>query len=264
VRVVIEKSPEAVYKTAAAWIAELIRSKPNCVLGLATGRTMVPFYAELVRLHEEGLRLQDVVTFNLDEYVGVAPEDPRSFSYFMHQHLVSRTDLAADCVYLPVGSVENLFAEADDYETRIKDAGGIDLQLLGLGRNGHLGFNEPGSSLRSLTRVKALTSDTLVANEQDLPDLGSGRPDAAITMGLGTILDARRCFLLALGESKADAVAAMIEGSVTAHVPASALQLHRQVTVLLDSGAASALHDQDYYLRAEKMQRKLEGRTGPG
>ncbi len=260
-RVVIEETAEAVYRTAASWIAQLIRSQPASVLGLATGRTMVPFYAELVRLHrEEGLTLAEVVTFNLDEYVGVAPEDPRSFHQFMQENLVTATDLPPDSVHLPNGLAEDLFAEADHYESLIWEAGGIDLQLLGLGKNGHLGFNEPGSSLRSLTRVKALTRDTLLANERDLPELGSGHPEAAITMGLGTILDARRCFLLALDESKADAVAAMIEGPVAAHLPASALQMHRQVTVILDAAAASKLHDQDYYLRAEAMQRKLEGR----
>jgi glucosamine-6-phosphate deaminase len=259
---VIEETPEAVYRTAASWMAELIRSQPACVLGLATGRTMVPLYAELVRLHrEEDLALVEVTTFNLDEYVGVAHQDPRSFHHFMHEHLVSPTDLRSESVHLPDGFAEDLFAEADRYESLIREAGGIDLQLLGLGKNGHLGFNEPGSSLTSLTRVKALTRDTLHANEQDLPDLGSGRLEVAITMGLGTILAARRCFLLALGASKADAVAAMIEGPVAAHLPASTLQMHRQVTVILDAAAAAKLADQDYYLRAEALQRKLEGRV---
>jgi len=265
VRVVIEENAEAVYRTAASWMAELIRSQPASVLGLATGHTMVPFYAELVRLHrEEGLTLAEITTFNLDEYVGVANEDPRSFHHFMHEHLVSLTDLPTESVHLPNGFAEDLFAEADRYESLIEEAGGIDLQLLGLGKNGHLGFNEPGSSLKSLTRVKALTQETLLANEEDLPDLGSGRPETAITMGLGTILGARRCFLLALGESKADAVVAMIEGPVAAHLPASTLQMHRQATVFLDAAAASRLQDQDYYLRAEAMQRKLEGRSTRG
>lgn len=261
-RVVIEPTAKAVSRNAAGRLAALVRSRPDCVLGLATGQTMVEVYRELVRRHrEDGLSLGGVKTFNLDEYVGVAPEDPRSFHHFMLRHLVAPTDLRPEAAHVPDGHASDLFAEAERYEGAIAEAGGLDLQLLGLGRNGHLGFNEPGSSLKSLTRVKALTRETLEANREDLgaEQHAPPSPNAAITMGLGTILSARACILLALGEAKADAVVAMIEGPVTARLPASALQMHRDVVVLLDEPAASKLANREYYLRAEELQRQLEG-----
>jgi len=259
VRVVIKSNTAAVYAEAARRLACFAAARPNCVLGLATGATMEPVYAELARLHVEGgLSLQRATSFNLDEYVGVSPQAPHSFAAFMQRHLVERTDIDPAAVHLPDGLADNPVDEALRYEQAIADAGGIDLQLLGVGRNGHVGFNEPGSSLGSRSRVKMLTSETLAANQHTLPDASETRPRAAITMGLGTILAARTCVVVAVGLAKADAVAAMIEGPLTAMIPASALQLHADVTAIIDDEAAAQLTRRDYYMQAEVLQRELE------
>lgn len=263
VRVVIKPNAAAVHAEAARHLACFAAVRPNCVLGLATGATMEPVYAELARLHIEGsLSLQRATSFNLDEYVGVGPQAPHSFSVFMQRHLVERTDIDPAAVHLPNGLADDPADEALRYEQAIADAGGIDLQLLGVGRNGHIGFNEPGSSLGSLSRVKTLTTETLAANQHTLPDASETRPRAAITMGLATILAARSCVAVAVGPAKADAVAAMIEGPLTAMIPASVLQLHAAVTVIIDDEAAAQLTRRDYYMQAEELQRELEA-PGP-
>ncbi len=169
---------------------------------------------------------------------------------------------ASATVRAPDGAAPDIFAEAERYESAIREAGGVDLQLLGLGQNGHIGFNEPGSSLGSGTRAKALTEETLRANQDDLPALDGHRPQAAITVGLGTILAAPSCLLLAVGSAKAPAVAAMIEGPVTARVPASVLQQHPNATVVLDASAAAELEAREYYEHAERLQRQLEDGGG--
>jgi glucosamine-6-phosphate deaminase len=259
VRIVIESSAQAAEERIARIVADAIRWNPSCVLGLAAGRTVEPVYARLAAIHrEEGLSLRTVTTFNLDEYVGATHDDSWSFHRFVAEHLVEPTDLPASSVHAPEGNAADLFAEAQRYEEAIQRAGGIDLQLLGLGQNGHIGFNEPGSSLASPTRAKALTEETLRANQADLAASGSTAPQAAITMGLGTILAARACLLLAVGSAKANAVAAMVEGPVTARVPASVLQQHPRATVVLDAAAAAQLEARDYYERAERLQRQLE------
>lgn len=260
-RVVIETEPGEAAGRVAGIVADALRSNPRCVLGLAAGRTMEPVYAKLVESHErEGVSFRDVIAFNLDEYIGAAPSDEWSFQSFTFRHLVEPTDLPRSSLHVPSGAAEDVFEEARRYEETIRNSGGIDLQLLGLGRNGHLGFNEPGSSLGSRTRAKALTEATLRANRDELPKLGDAAPQAAITMGLGTILSARSCLLLATGLAKASAVAAMIEGPVTSRVPASVLQHHPEATVVLDAAAAERLEGRQYYQRAEQLQRQLERR----
>lgn len=255
-RVVIEASAEAAADCVARRLAAAIRARPDCVLGIATGRTMMPVYAKLAALcKQEDLSLARVSSFNLDEYIGVAAGESVSFRSYTLRHLAAATDLPAASVHAPDGAAADVFAEAERYEQAIREAGGIDLQLLGLGRNGHIGFNEPGSSLASRTRVKALSEQTLRANRADL---GSPAPNAAITVGLGTILSARSCLLLAVGTAKSAAVAAMVEGPVTARVPASVLQHHPSATVLLDPGAAADLQAREYYESAERIQRRLE------
>ena len=254
-RVVIEPTAE-LYRLAARRVAEQVRAKPTSVLGLATGRTMLPLYDELARLHAaEGLSFARVTSFNLDEYVGVAPGEPGSFRHFMQVHLLERTDLPARSLHLPDGTARDPAAAARGYEAAIRAAGGIDLQLLGLGANAHLGLNEPGSSLASRTRVKALAEETRAANRGALP----GRVRMAITVGLGTILDARACLLIATGAAKAGAVAAALEGPLTASAPASVLQLHPHVFAYVDEAAAAGLVRRRYYLEAEALQRRLEG-----
>ena len=258
-RVVIESSAQAAADRAARSLADSVRSNPHCVLGLATGRTVEPVYARLAALHrDQGLSLRSVTAFNLDEYVGASRDDAWSFYRFAFRHLVEPTDLPAASLHVPDGAAPDIFAEAERYDAAIREAGGIDLQLLGLGQNGHIGFNEPGSSLGSATRAKALTEETLRANQADLPGLGRDLPEAAITVGLGTILSARSCLLLAVGAAKAGAVAALVEGPVTARVPASVLQHHPNATVVLDAAGAAGLEARQYYEHAERLQRRLE------
>ena len=257
-RVVIEPAA-TLYRLAARRIAQALRAKPACVLGLAAGRTMIPLYDELVRLHEtEGLSFATASAFTLDEYVGVAPDQPGSFGRFLHEQLAARTDLRAGALHLPDVSRPDLAEAARAYEAEIRAAGGIDLQLLGLGVNGHLGFNEPGSSLGSRTRVKTLSEETLAANRAELPSVTRER-HLAITLGLGTILEARACLWIATGAAKTAAVAAAIEGPVTASAPASVLQLHPEVTAYVDEAAAEGLARRRYYVEAEALQRRLEG-----
>ena len=258
-RVVIESSAQAAADRVAQTLADSVRSNPHCVLGLATGRTVEPVYARLAALHrDQGLSLRSVTAFNLDEYVGASRDDAWSFYRFTFRHLVEPTDLPAASLHVPDGAAPDIFAEAERYDATIREAGGIDLQLLGLGQNGHIGFNEPGSSLGSATRAKALTEETLRANQADLPGLGRDLPEAAITVGLGTILSARSCLLLAVGAAKAGAVAALVEGPVTARVPASVLQHHPNATVVLDAAGAAGLEARQYYEHAERLQRRLE------
>jgi glucosamine-6-phosphate deaminase len=256
-RVVIEPEGELI-RLAARRIARAIQAKPRCVLGLATGRTMVPLYDELVRLHRsEGLSFAAVTAFNLDEYVGVAGDEPGSLRRFMREQLEGRTDLRAEALRLPDGASPDPQGAARAYEAAIRAAGGIDLQLLGLGVNAHLGFNEPGSSLSSRTRVKTLSDETLAANHGELPAAARERR-LAITLGLGNVLEARACVLLATGPAKAGAVAATIEGPLTASAPASVLQLHPDVIAYVDEAAAAGLVRGRYYRDAEMRERALE------
>jgi glucosamine-6-phosphate deaminase len=195
---------------------------------------------------EERLDFSLCRTFNLDEYVGLSPEDARSYRYYMNQRLFSLVNLDQRNTHLPHGLAANLEAESREYEQKIKRCGGIDLQLLGLGQAGHIGFNEPLSALHSRTRVKALSPVTI---EQNAPFFGGAAnvPRRAITMGVGTILECGRCLLLATGPSKAEVIAKAVEGPITSMISATALQLHARCTVVLDEAAASKLQAADYY-----------------
>lgn len=208
---------------------------------------MDPVYAALIAAARDGQVAFDRATmFNLDEYVGVPPDHPRSYEHYMRTHFFDALNLPDRTWRLPRGDAPDPAAEAEAYEARIAEAGGIDLQLLGIGANGHIGFNEPSSSLSSRTRVKTLHRRTRDDNARFFgPD--EVVPTTAITMGIATILDSRHALLLATGAAKAQAVAAMIEGPVSARCPASALQLHRHATVVLDEDAAQALELRDYY-----------------
>lgn len=228
-------------------IARELRGNPHLVLGLATGRTMENLYRLLVQLHQkERLDFSLCRTFNLDEYVGPPPNHPGSYRYYMNKHLFRKVNLDLRNTYLPDGQAENLEVECDAYEAKIRQFGGIDLQLLGIGRDGHIGFNEPLSALRSRTRVKTLTPTTIQQNASFFG--GPGKvPRRAITMGVGTILECRRLLLLATGAEKAEIVAKAVEGPVTSMISASALQLHARCTVVVDEDAASRLQGGDYY-----------------
>ncbi len=206
---------------------------------------------------EEGLDFSRVVTFNLDEYVGLPPDHPQSFASYMRRNLFDSVDIDPANTHLPRGDAEDLAVECEAYERAIRHAGGIDLQVLGIGLNGHIAFNEPGSSLGSRTRVKTLTRESALANAAQ-QGASVELPRLAITMGVATILDARLCLLLATGLEKAETVRNAVEGPITAQVPATALQLHRDVVILVDEEAASQLARRDYYREMEAAQRRLE------
>ena len=213
------------------------------VLGLATGRTPLPFYAELIRLHrEEGLSFRDVITFNLDEYLGLAGDHPESYRTFMHEHLFDHIDITPEHTHIPDGMVpaKHVAAHCEAYEMAIAEAGGIDLQILGIGRSGHIGFNEPGSSPESRTREVELDELTRTDAAPAFDGL-ENVPTSAITMGCGTILAAERLRLLAWGANKAKIVSKAFRGPVTPEVPASFLQEHENVRLLLDTPAAAEL-----------------------
>ena len=246
-QVLIKDSADQAVAWVAAAITNALRAKPSLVLGLATGRTMESVYAELVRQHrEQGLDFGACRTFNLDEYLGLAPDDANSYHYYMDRHLFSGVNLKPANTRLPLGNATDPDAECDRYEQAIRKCGGIDLQLLGIGLSGHIGFNEPLSAFTSRTRVAALAPATLAQNG---PLFGSGQamPAHGMTMGVGTILDSRRCILLATGADKAEILARAVEGPLTSRITASALQWHADCTIVIDAAAASRLeHAAEY------------------
>lgn len=245
--VIISRSYADMTRAAAREIADLINSKPNAVLGLATGSTPVGVYQELARMHrEEGLDFSQVTSFNLDEYVGLPGSHEQSYHYFMRENLFKHVNIPVQNIHIPSGTTKNYRAFCEWYERRIKEAGGIDLQILGIGSDGHIAFNEPGSSLTSRTRLKTLAKQTIDDNARFFAK-PTDVPIYCITMGVGTILEARKILLLANGRNKAAAVAQAIEGPVSCMNTASALQLHSDVRTYLDNEAASQLKMREYY-----------------
>ncbi len=257
-RVIIAADYDEMSKDAAEIIAKQVKIKPNSVLGLATGGTPVGTYKELILMHKEGLAFSNVVTYNLDEYVGLAADHPQSYHYFMFDNLFNHININPENVHVPNGLANDIEASCKEYEAKIKKAGGIDLQLLGIGGDGHIAFNEPGSPLASRTRLVVLDAKTIkdnarfFENEKDVPRY-------AISMGCGTIIEARKILLLASGEGKADVVAQFIEGPMTSQVTASFLQMHSDTLGLVDEAAASKLARKQYYRHAESLFKKLEG-----
>lgn len=230
---------------AARYVADLfssaIESNPASVLGLATGGTPVDVYRLLVKQHQTtGLDFGRARSFNLDEYVGLGADHSQSYRYFMNQHLFDHVNFQADHTHVPEGTASDLLMHAENYEQLVRECGGIDLQLLGIGSNGHIAFNEPGSSFDSRTRVVELSEETIQANARFFESMDQV-PRSAITMGIGTILEAKRIVLMATGAGKAEAIAQAIQGEVSSENPASALQLHRNVVFVLDQAAASQL-----------------------
>lgn len=245
--VIIQPDARSAAQLVVKIIANEIRMRPQLVLGLATGKTMEKVYQQLVILHQqEGLDFSRCRTFNLDEYVGLSPDDENSYHYYMDRHFFSKININPRNTHLPNGTASDLDAECRQYEKAIQQAGGIDLQLLGIGQDGHIGFNEPLSALRSKTRCKALTPDTIAQNAPLFKD-PELMPRRAITMGVGTILESKRCILLATGAEKSDIIAKAVEGPITSMISASALQLHPQCTVFVDKASASKLQSADYY-----------------
>jgi glucosamine-6-phosphate deaminase len=255
--IIITRTYEEMSQLAAEMIKRQLLKKPSSVLGLATGSTPIGTYKELVRLHnEEGLDFSKVTTFNLDEYLDLAPSHDQSYRYFMDHHLFNHINLDPRNIHVPYGHAEDVEEFCQWYEDEMKRAGGIDLQILGIGGDGHIAFNEPGSSLGSRTRLKTLTKQTIEDNARFFKH-AEEVPRFAITMGVGTIMEAREIILVANGAKKAEIIAEAIEGPVTAQVSASVLQLHRHVTVLLDAEAGSKLKRADYYRWVYEEKKRL-------
>ena len=241
VNIIVCSSYDEMSRAAADVIEQQVAANPESVLGLATGSTPIGLYAELVRDVKAGkLDLSQVTTFNLDEYRGLAGDHPQSYRYFMDENLFGPIGFDHSRTHLPDGSNPDAAAECDAYERAIEAAGGIDLQLLGIGHNGHIGFNEPADEFPPATHVVALTESTINANSR-LFDSADEVPREAYTMGIGTIMRARKLLLAANGADKAEIVAAALRGPVTPEVPASILQQHDDLTVVLDEAAASCL-----------------------
>jgi glucosamine-6-phosphate deaminase len=248
-RVRIFSSPQSVAHALARHVARAISAKPSLVLGLPTGRTPIPFYRELIRLHRLGrLDCARLRTFNLDEFLGVAPADPHSYRAYMQRHFFAHVNIAAGHIHFLDGISRDVERECRRYERAIERAGDLDLLILGLGTNGHIGFNEPAPALIARTHRTHLSAATRRANT----GLFGGRlravPREALSMGMATILHARRIVLMATGATKARAVARMVLGPVTPRVPASFLQLHRHAEVWLDQTAADRMNAADRFL----------------
>jgi len=245
--VIIKETYEEMSVEAANIIKDAIHLKPNLVLGLATGSTPIGTYKELIRMYKAGeVDFSKMVTFNLDEYVGLPTTHDQSYHYFMHDNLFNHININPVNVHVPSGIVKDFDSYCQWYEDEIDKVDGVDLQVLGIGSDGHVGFNEPGSSLASRTRVVTLTEETINDNSRFF-EKKEDVPRFAITMGVGTIMEAGLCLLVANGEKKADPVATLVEGPITSQVTASALQMHPNTVVILDEAAASKLDRKDYY-----------------
>lgn len=247
-RIAIVDSHEEIARLAADRVVEVYRNKPDFVLGLATGSSPIALYDELVRRYEAGeISFAKVRSFNLDEYVGLAKDHVEGYMNFIRRHLVDRVDMPEGAAHGPDGWAEDLREGARLYDEAIKEAGGIDIQVLGIGSDGHIGFNEPGGSLSSRTHVGVLTEQTRRDNARFFDGDIDKVPTHCVTQGVGTIMEARAELFIATGKGKARAVKEMIEGAVSQRWPASALQYHDDVLVLLDEDAASELELVDFY-----------------
>lgn len=264
--IIIKENYDEMSKYTANIIAGFIKSKPDCVLGLATGSTPIGTYKELVRLHKsEGLDFSQVKTFNLDEYYGIGMDlekpysSDQSYARFMHEELFKHINIKEENIHIPDGLTKEPEKFCEWYEEEIKRVGGIDLQLLGIGGDGHWAFNKPGSSLASRTRIQVLTQKTLDDNYESFYKKSgfkrSDMPHFAITMGIGTILEARNIIMIANGTKKSSVVAKCIEEPITSQITSSAIQLHSGgVTVVLDKDAAGELKHLEYYRHIEKVK----------
>ena len=266
--VLIRQNYDEMSKTAADIIAKQIRMNPKCVLGLATGSTPIGTYKELIRQHkEENLDFSKSTSFNLDEYLGISIDldkpynEDQSYARYMWEELFKHINIKKGNYYVPDGLTENPHQYCEWYEKQIEKADDIDIQLLGIGGDGHVGFNEPGTSFNSKTHITALTKQTLDDNyELFYRKSGIPRekmPHFAITMGIGTILDSRHALLIASGERKAEVVAKAIEGPLTSQITSTSLQLHPKVTVVLDEEAASSLKRIEHYKHVENLKKKF-------
>lgn len=245
--IIIKKNDDAVGEYAASLIAKEIRKNPTAVLGVATGSSPESTYKHLAKATAAGLKVDQVKAFALDEYVGFDLDHPESYHSVIRKEVVERVGLRPENVRVPNGMAEDIVAECADYEADIKASGGVDIQILGIGANGHIGFNEPGSSLVSRTRIKTLAPKTVKDNARFFDGDASQVPVHCLTQGIGTIMEARKIVLVAQGKNKAAAIAGLAEGPIGTFCPASILQMHPNVTVVIDEDAASQLKNTDYY-----------------
>lgn len=256
-RIVVLDSAQAVADYAANILISKVQSKPDSTLGLATGSSPIELYKRLIAANQTGdVSFAKVSTVNLDEYLGLAGDHPQSYRYFMNNQLFDHIDIDKTNTFVPNGLSDNPLKACSDYEDNIRRLGGVDLQLLGIGRNGHIGFNEPSSSLVSRTRVKTLTKDTVEANKRFFGP-NEFQPHLSITMGIGTIMESSEVLLIATGSDKAEAIKQTIEGPVSARCPASILQMHAKVTLVIDQDAALGLQDVAFYQYIEQEQQRL-------
>jgi glucosamine-6-phosphate deaminase len=252
-RVVILPTEQEASNFAADFIGKLIIDKENAVLGLATGSSVLLTYEALIKKYQSGeVSFKNITTFNLDEYIGLKPDHIQSYRHYMNRKLFNHIDINHKKNYIPECFNKDYELSCENYESKIRQNGGIDLQLLGIGTNGHIGFNEPTSSLNSRTRVKTLTQNTIKNNSRFFEN-NEVQPSIAITMGIGTIMEAQNIILISLGKHKSKAVADLVEGPVSSFCPGSALQNHGNAVVVLDNLAASNLKLYDYYIHTEKM-----------
>jgi glucosamine-6-phosphate deaminase len=258
--VVISTAPDETGKLAADAISELLRRQPDAVLGVATGSSPLIIYDELGRRVAQGsLSLARAHAFMLDEYVGLPADHPQRYRNVIREQFIDKVDIDPKQVYGPDGLADDLAGACEAYERAIADTGGIDLQILGIGTDGHIAFNEPGSSLASRTRIKTLTSQTRRDNARFFGGDMDAVPQHCLTQGIGTILEARHLVLVASGRRKAEAVHQLVEGPISAMWPATALQLHPHVTVLLDTAAASRLQLASYYIETYQGKPSWQG-----
>lgn len=255
-QVIIVKDYDEIGKRAAKIVTDEIMKKPDMVLGLAAGSSPLGLYKELIHLYKhKKLDFSQITTFNLDEYVGLSPDHGNSFYHFIFDNFLKHINISQKRIYFSNGIVKDFDTHCKTYEETIKKVGGIDLQILGIGRDGHIGFNEPGSSLGSRTRVKTLSKETIKDNARFFKN-ESEVPRFAITMGVGTIMEAKKVLLLANGKDKANAIAKCIEGPISAEVTASALQIHPHVIIIIDEDAASKLKRKSYYKYVQNMEKE--------
>ncbi|MBF1630126.1 MAG: glucosamine-6-phosphate deaminase [Prevotella sp.] len=250
-RLIIEPDYNQLSKWAANYVIEHINAAKNqakpFVLGLPTGSSPEGMYAELVKAYKEGrVSFKNVITFNMDEYVGLPESHPQSYHSFMAEHLFNHIDCPKENIHILNGNAEDLQAECQHYEDMIREAGGIDLFLGGIGPDGHIAFNEPGSSLRSRTRIKTLTSDTRIANSRFFDNDPEKVPAHALTVGVGTVMDAKEVLILVNGHNKAEALHAAVEGGITQKWTISALQMHEHGTIVCDESATDKLTVETY------------------
>ena len=241
-KLIVVENYEELSKVAAQEYANVIKENPKAVLGLATGGSPIGMYKELIKMYEnKELDFSNVTTVNLDEYVGLNPEHEQSYRHFMNENLYKHINVDITKTFVPNGLAEDLAAQCKEYDEKIKELGGIDVQLLGIGNNGHIAFNEPDTELSAGTHVISLTQNTIEANARFFDNIDDV-PKTAITMGVGGIMKAKKIILIASGESKAEAIKGIFSGKITTENPASMLQMHRDAVVIVDKDAAKLLN----------------------